>query len=40
MKDHHGCPVQATIHVLAGEWGVHILQLLSFAGRISLCKPL
>jgi DNA-binding HxlR family transcriptional regulator len=30
MKDHHGCPVQATINVLAGKWKVQILWFLSF----------
>jgi len=33
MKDHHGCPVQATINVLAGKWKVQILWHLSFAPR-------
>jgi DNA-binding HxlR family transcriptional regulator len=31
MKDHHGCPVQATINVLSGKWKVQILWHLSFA---------
>lgn len=30
MKDHHGCPVQATIAVLAGKWKVKLLWQLSF----------
>ena len=30
MKDHHGCPVQATINVISGKWKVQILWLLSF----------
>lgn len=30
MKDHHGCPVQATINVLSGKWKVQILCYLSF----------
>ncbi len=30
MRDHHGCPVQATINVLAGKWKVQILWHLSF----------
>jgi DNA-binding HxlR family transcriptional regulator len=30
MKDHHGCPVQATINVLGGKWKVQILWHLSF----------
>ena len=30
MKDHHGCPVQATINVLSGKWKVQILWHLSF----------
>ena len=30
MKDHHGCPVQATINVLSGKWKVQILWRLSF----------
>jgi DNA-binding HxlR family transcriptional regulator len=30
MKEHHGCPVQATINVLAGKWKVQILWRLSF----------
>jgi len=30
MKDHHGCPVQATINVMAGKWKVQILWRLSF----------
>ena len=30
MKDHHGCPVQASINVLSGKWKVQILWHLSF----------
>jgi DNA-binding HxlR family transcriptional regulator len=30
MKAHHGCPVQATIHVMSGKWKVRILWHLSF----------
>ena len=30
MKDHRGCPVQATINVLSGKWKVQILWRLSF----------
>jgi DNA-binding HxlR family transcriptional regulator len=30
MKDHHGCPVQATVNVLSGKWKVPILWHLSF----------
>ena len=30
MKDHHGCPVQATINVMSGKWKVRILWHLSF----------
>ncbi len=33
MKDHHGCPVQASINVLAGKWKVQILWHLSFGLR-------
>jgi DNA-binding HxlR family transcriptional regulator len=33
MKDHHGCPVQATINVLSGKWKVQILWHLSFGSR-------
>jgi DNA-binding HxlR family transcriptional regulator len=29
-EDHHGCPVQATINVIAGKWKVQILWHLSF----------
>ena len=32
-KPHHGCPVQATINVLAGKWKVQILWHLSFGPR-------
>ncbi len=30
MKDHHGCPIQATSNVMAGKWKVLILWRLSF----------
>jgi DNA-binding HxlR family transcriptional regulator len=30
MKDHHGCPVQATMNVMSGKWKVQILWHLSF----------
>jgi len=30
VKDHYGCPVQATANVLAGKWKVLILWHLSF----------
>jgi len=30
MKDHYGCPVQATINVISGKWKVQILWFLSF----------
>ena len=30
MKDHHGCPVQATSNVISGKWKVLILWRLSF----------
>jgi DNA-binding HxlR family transcriptional regulator len=33
MKDHHGCPVPATINVLSGKWKVQILWHLSFGPR-------
>ncbi len=33
MKDHHGCPVQATVNVLSGKWKVQILWHLSFGSR-------
>lgn len=33
MKDHYGCPVQASINVLSGKWKVQILWHLSFAPR-------
>jgi DNA-binding HxlR family transcriptional regulator len=33
MKDHHGCPVQASINVLSGKWTVQILWHLSFGPR-------
>jgi DNA-binding HxlR family transcriptional regulator len=33
MKDHYGCPVQASINVLSGKWKVQILWHLSFGPR-------
>jgi DNA-binding HxlR family transcriptional regulator len=33
MKPHHGCPVQATINVLAGKWKVQIVWHLSFGPK-------
>ena len=33
MKDHHGCPVQATVNVLSGKWKVQILWHLSFGPK-------
>jgi DNA-binding HxlR family transcriptional regulator len=33
MRDHFGCPVQATSNVLAGKWKVLIVWHLSFASR-------
>jgi DNA-binding HxlR family transcriptional regulator len=30
MKPNHGCPVQATIHVLSGKWKVQAVWRLSF----------
>jgi len=33
MKDHFGCPVQASINVLSGKWKVQILWHLSFGPR-------
>ena len=30
MKDHHGCPVQATSNVISGKWKVLVLWHLSF----------
>jgi DNA-binding HxlR family transcriptional regulator len=30
MKEHYGCPVQATINVISGKWKVQILWHLSF----------
>src|ERR1700739_3427619 len=33
MKEHHGCPVQASINVLSGKWKVQILWHLSFGPR-------
>ena len=41
MKDHHGCPVQATSNVIAGKWKVLILCHLSFqAYRFSELRDL
>jgi DNA-binding HxlR family transcriptional regulator len=37
MKDHHGCPVQATVNVLSGKWKVQILWRLSF-GQMRFSK--
>jgi DNA-binding HxlR family transcriptional regulator len=33
MKDHYGCPVQATINLMSGKWKVQILWHLSFGPR-------
>lgn len=33
MKEHHGCPVQASINVMAGKWKVRILWHLAFGPR-------
>ena len=33
MKNHHGCPVQATINVMSGKWKVQIIWHLSFGPR-------
>jgi DNA-binding HxlR family transcriptional regulator len=33
MKDHQGCPVQATINVLSGKWKVQAVWHLSFGPR-------
>jgi DNA-binding HxlR family transcriptional regulator len=33
MKDHFGCPIQATSNVLAGKWKVLIVWHLSFGSR-------
>src|SRR5215467_13409826 len=33
MKDHFGCPIQATSNVIAGKWKVLIVWHLSFASR-------
>ena len=33
MKDHHGCPVQATVNLISGKWKVQILWHLSFGPR-------
>jgi len=32
-KDHHGCPVQATVNLISGKWKVQILWHLSFRPR-------
>ena len=33
MKDHFGCPIQATSNVMAGKWKVLIVWHLSFASK-------
>lgn len=33
MKDHYGCPVQATINALSGKWKVMIVWHLSFGPK-------
>jgi len=33
MKNHFGCPVQATVNVISGKWKVQILWHLSFRPR-------
>jgi DNA-binding HxlR family transcriptional regulator len=33
MKEHFGCPIQATSNAIAGKWKVLILWYLSFASR-------
>lgn len=33
MKEHYGCPVQATINLISGKWKVQILWHLSFGAR-------
>jgi DNA-binding HxlR family transcriptional regulator len=33
MKEHQGCPVQASINVLSGKWKAQILWHLSFGPR-------
>jgi DNA-binding HxlR family transcriptional regulator len=33
MRDHHGCPVQATINVLSGKWKVLVVWHLGFGPR-------
>ncbi len=33
MKNHFGCPVQATSNVMAGKWKVQIVWRLSFGSR-------
>jgi len=33
MRDHYGCPVQASINVLSGKWKVQILWHFSFGPR-------
>jgi DNA-binding HxlR family transcriptional regulator len=30
MKEHHGCPVQATINILSGKWKIQMIWHLSF----------
>jgi DNA-binding HxlR family transcriptional regulator len=33
MKEHFGCPIQATSNVMSGKWKVQILWHLSFSSR-------
>ena len=33
MKEHFGCPIQATSNVMSGKWKVQILWRLSFSSR-------
>jgi len=33
MKDHFGCPIQATSNVMSGKWKVQILWHLAFGSR-------
>ena len=33
MKDHHGCPVQATINTVSGKWKVLIIWHLGFGPK-------
>jgi DNA-binding HxlR family transcriptional regulator len=33
MKDHFGCPIQATSNVMSGKWKVQILWHLSFSSQ-------